>query len=123
MYRLSGEVGFAFCSRTLSRNCTTFGPASSTRHASRYISETRNGCAIAAEFNMTCTLVTNFRVRASSANGPGRSIEHQGVIVPMFDRQVPCAHRDLQRIDLCAGWHVDTRLSGRGGPNSDTSEH
>jgi hypothetical protein len=47
-----------------------------------------------------------------------RSIEHQRVIVIMGNRQVSCAHRDLQRIDLCAGWHVDTRLSGRGGPNA-----
>src|SRR5215475_15489926 len=123
MYRLSGEVGFAFCSATLSRSCTTFGPASSTRHGSRYISETRNGRAIAAEFNMTCTLVTNFRVRVSRANGPGRSIELQGVIVIMGNRQVPCAHRSLhlQRFDLCAGWLVETRLRGRGGPNCDTS--
>src|SRR4029077_5076595 len=68
MYRLSGEVGFAFRSRTRSRNFTTFGPASSTRHGSRYISETRNGRAIATEFNMTCTLVTNFRVQVSRAN-------------------------------------------------------
>src|SRR6516165_11353790 len=123
MYRLSGEVGFAFWSRTLSRNCTTFGPASSTRHGSRYISETRDCRAIATEFNMTCTLVTNFRVPVSRANRPGRSIEHQGVIVIMGNRQVPCAHRDLQRIDLCVGWEVETRLGGRGGPNSDTSEH
>src|SRR5215469_12472724 len=123
MYRLSGEVEFAFWSRTLSRNCTTFGPVSSTRHGSRYISETRNGRAIAAEFNMTCTLVTNFRAPVSRANRPARSIEHQGVIVIMGNGQVTRAHRDLQRIDLCAGWHIDTRRSGRGGPNSDTSEH
>src|SRR5215813_11399446 len=131
MYRLSGEVEFAFWSRTLSRSSTTFGPALSTRHGSRYISETRNGRAIAAEFNMTCTLVTNFRIRISRATRPGRSIEHQGVIVIMGNRQVPCAHNDLEwtgyvrrvRKDLCAGWHVDTRLSVRGGPNSDTSEH
>src|SRR5215469_11163237 len=121
MYRLSGEVEFAFWSRTLSRNCTTFGPASSMRRGSRYISETRNGLAIAAEFNMLCTLVTNFRVPVSRPNRPERSIgEHQGVIVIMGNRQVPCAHRDLQRIDLCAGRHIDTRPNGRGGPNSDT---
>src|SRR5262245_7647061 len=52
-----------------------------------------------------------------------RLIEHQGVIVIMGNRQVSCAERELQRIDLCAGWHGDTRLRGRGDPNSDISEH
>src|SRR5215471_2143238 len=98
----------------LSRNCTTFGPASSGRYGSRYISETRNGRAVAAQFNMTCTFVTNFRVRASRAKSWGCSIEHLGVIVIMGDRQVSRAHRDLQGIDLCAGWDKK-RLSS--GPN------
>src|SRR5262245_12288420 len=56
------------------------------------------------------------------APGPG-SIEHQRVIVIMGNRQIPRAHRDLLRINLWAGWHVDTRLSGRGGPNPGASEH
>ena len=33
----------------------------------------------------------------------------------MGNGQVRCAHRDLQRIDLCVGWEVETRLGGRGG--------
>src|SRR5215813_9905036 len=106
MYRLSGEVEFAFWSRTLSRSCTTFGPALSTRHGSRYISETRNGRAIAAEFNMTCTLVTNFRVRISRATRPGRSIDYQGVIGNLRNRHALPTHHSLE--------HRRFRLGGRG---------
>ena len=78
-----------------------------------------------ARHNMSDAKLRSYatRCRISRAKKPGRSIELQGVIVIMGDRQVPYGHHDLQRIDLCAGWHVDTRLSGRGGPNSDTSQH